>query len=293
MSIHNFNQDLVDDLARGRVALFLGAGVSASAVTTTGNRISGWTDFLEKVCTKAPKSIQKTAKKLIKSNDLLLACELLKSSMSEEWESILMAEFSQNADPSPLHKSILDLNQRIIITTNFDKLLERAYETFKNDTRFSLITLQSVEEDAFRALKDHDRNYIIKLHGSIDRSESIIFTKSEYIGKAIWNFHYNSFLESILLNFTVLFIGFSMNDPAVSSILEMYATKYPKSRPHYLFTPEKSDKSVDSIMKKLRKTSMIYYDGSGGHEKLPAVIQELARKMTERRKEILAEMIAR
>lgn len=286
-----FNQDLIDDLARGRVVLFLGAGVSASAITTSGARISGWVDFLMKAANEAPREIRPTVNKLIKSKDFLLACELLKASMSENWESILMSEFSQNAEPSPLHKSIFDLNQRIMITTNFDKLLEQAHELFRKDSKFSLMTIQEIEEDAFRALKDHDRNYIIKMHGTIDNSNSIIFTKSDYVGKTIWKQQYNSFLENILLNYTVLFIGFSMDDPAISSILEMYAMRYPKARPHYLFTATRRNPEIDKILRRVRKTSAIYYNGENNHEKLPDIISELAKKAKERRKEILADVV--
>lgn len=42
-----FTPDLLDDFARDRVAIFLGAGVSAGVNTRTGKPISTWAEFLD------------------------------------------------------------------------------------------------------------------------------------------------------------------------------------------------------------------------------------------------------
>jgi hypothetical protein len=79
------NNDLLSDLARQRVVLFLGAGVSASAVTASATRIAGWGAFLKSVAEDhAPAPLRRQVLKLLKGKDFLLACELLQRSLPDE-----------------------------------------------------------------------------------------------------------------------------------------------------------------------------------------------------------------
>ncbi|MDH8045799.1 SIR2 family protein, partial [Klebsiella pneumoniae] len=73
-------------------------------------------------------------------------------------------------------------------------------------------------------------SYIIKIHGSIDDVSNIVFSRSQYIRLAFGNENYSLFLDSLLLNYTFLFVGFSMDDPAITSLMELYAYRYPRSR---------------------------------------------------------------
>jgi len=282
-----FNSDLLDDLAREKVVLFLGAGVSASAITETGNRIAGWPDFLESMCklTQEPLKAQVTA--LIKQNDLLLACEILQSALADNWEKHLTEEFGQKAQPSALHAAIIGLQQRLVLTTNFDKLLEVSWEADTSSTHYPTV-VSSITDAVFKALKDHSRKYIIKIHGTIDDIQTIVFSRSEYIKLAFGNVNYSSFLENLMLNYTFLFIGFSMDDPAIISLMEMYALRYKQARPHYIITGRRVEDNVVDIFKRLRKLNFIKYDDEGYHKNLPPLVRSLAQQASERRREIYA-----
>lgn len=94
------NADLIDDLARQRVALFLGSGVSASAVTNSGNRIRQWEPFLrhcaELIVDEAGKAL---VKRLLDDKDFLIACEFLRRRLGDKWGQLLHDEFAQIASP--------------------------------------------------------------------------------------------------------------------------------------------------------------------------------------------------
>ena len=239
-----FNSDLINDLARRRTVLFLGAGVSASALTNTGTRFKQWGEFLLAATEKLPiESSQNKAliKKLIREKNFLFANELLKSSLKEQWPDILTNEFNQIATPSRLHNAIISLDQRILITTNFDTLLEVAWEqVFLGNSSKSHhpAILNRIDGTAFKMLRD-DGDYIIKLHGDINDVESIVFDTSSYQKNAYGNTYYKELLNSLLLTHTFLFIGFSMADPAISLFVEMYAHRFPDSRPHYILVAGK------------------------------------------------------
>lgn len=286
-----FNADLIDDLARQKVVLFLGAGVSASADTRTGGKIKGWDAFLNAMSDKVDSALQKQVKELLGQKDYLLACEILQTSLGDSWENEVNQEFGQAADPSPLHEAIISLDQRIIITTNFDKLLETSWESkIGVATHFPRVATK-IDANIFSMLKDHSGKYLIKLHGTIDDTASLIFSRSEYIRMAFGSATYATFLETMLLNYTFLFIGFSMDDPAIASLMEMYALRYFKARPHYIVSPEGTAANILEINKRIRKLVAITYDSSGNHTKLPPLISELAKQTKTRRKEILAAAI--
>lgn len=280
-----FNSDLVDDLAREKVVLFLGAGVSASAVTAAGGKISDWGSFLDKSCEHVSEKVGSQVKGLLEKKDFLLACEILQGALADTWEDYVKAEFGQKATPSALHNSIINLGQRLILTTNFDKLLETAWEAIDAKATHYPTVLSSLNEDVFRALKDHSGKYLVKIHGTVDDAKSLVFSRSEYIRLAFGNSSYSGFLENLLLNYTFLFVGFSMDDPAITSLMEMYAFRYPAARPHYIFASEDIPENILDINKRLRKLIYMSYKG---HENLPPLIDKLGEAARERRKQILA-----
>lgn len=286
-----FNADLVDDLARRKGVLFLGSGVSASSSTRDGAPIRTWTAFL-KGATKLLKNAQlrKAVAQLIDANDLLLAAEVLKHELDRKWDSLLEEEFARAGDPSPLHSALLALDQRIIITTNFDKILDAALMNNGASSHYPSI-VPKIDASVFRILRD-ERSYIVKMHGTIDDRSSLVFTKSEYLERAYGNWAYQTFLTALLLTHTFLFVGFSMTDPAVSLAVELYAHKYQDSRPHYIILPEPVPESVRDISKRLRKLYLITYDPRNRHSKLPRLVDRLAKLVQARSREIAAAAVS-
>ena len=116
------NADLISDMARQRVVLFLGAGVSSSAKTGDGKGIMGWHDFLMSASENAGGNIESQVKELLKEKDYLLSCEILQSYFGDQWEDLVVAEFGKAATPSELHRKILSLKQRIVLTTSSTSL---------------------------------------------------------------------------------------------------------------------------------------------------------------------------
>jgi hypothetical protein len=77
--------------------------------------------------------------------------------------------------PSKLHSIILQLDQKLVITTKFDKIYETYCYNISRDG-FKVITYD------FESLVDEIRSenrLIIKAHGSIDNISEMIFTRSQ------------------------------------------------------------------------------------------------------------------
>lgn len=277
-----FNVDLLDDLARRKVVLFVGAGASKSARPRAGGTFKGWSEFLETACAKIEDgAIQKIIKKPIKEQDYLIASELLKQNMGEGWARLLSDEFQQAAETSRLHKALIGLDQRIIVTTNFDKLIESAWQDSMPDRYPNVIS--NVDHKVFRLFRNDD-SYLIKLHGTIDAPEHIVFDKSSYQREAFANQFYRDLIGTLLLTHTFLFIGFSMDDPAVASVVESHAYRFSDSRPHYIFTSGVANPVVDDLSKTFRKLFVIRYSAKDGHVALVEAIERLIADTNERRR---------
>lgn len=287
-----FSKELVDDAARRRLVLFAGSGVSASARTRQGNRIRDWATFLMHATMKiADENDKAVVKKAIADKDYTLACELVKASIeTQEWTNLVHDEFSHVGIPSELHKALISLNQRIIITTNFDKLIENTWSDLSGGSRYPDL-LTDINDNAWEALKN-DRDYIIKIHGTVDLPETMIFDRTDYAKKAFFNWYYNEFIEALLLSHTFLFIGFSMADPAITLIIERYAQKFPRARPHYAFLAGPVHEKFVQVAKRLRKLYILQYNPVDNHAELPLLIQKLSGEARARRREILADDFA-
>jgi hypothetical protein len=102
-------------------------------------------------------------------------------------------------------------------------MLENAWRDNDTTSTHYPKVLNSATPAAFNMLRD-DSKYIIKLHGDIDNISEMIFTKTEYIKGAFENNIYSEFLSVLFLTHTFLFIGFSMNDPAISQLWALHLT---------------------------------------------------------------------
>lgn len=278
----SFNVDLLDDLARGKVVLFIGAGASKSANPRSGGAFKDWAEFLTDANAQVQDTkVKKIVTERIKYKDFLIASELLKTNLGEQWSRLITAEFQQAAETSRLHKALIGLGQRIIITTNFDKLIETAWSDSLPERHPTVIS--TVDHKVFRLFRN-DEPYLIKLHGTIDAPESIVFDKTSYQREAFANQFYRDLIGTLLLTHTFLFVGFSMDDPAVSAVVESHAYKFFDSRPHYIFSSGTPNLAVDELSKTLRKLFVLRYSPKNGHIALVEAIEELIEKVVERRK---------
>jgi hypothetical protein len=130
-----------------------------------------------------------------------------------------------------LQKKIFELSTKIL-TTNYDKSLEHAnkeaeYIPYKSN--FKIANLSKTEK------------FIFKIHGCVDYPDDCILFRSQY------EKHYNQLnlpvfeLQKIFSEKTILFIGFSANDPYLSNLFDFVGTLYKNfNPPSYIITTDTS-----------------------------------------------------
>jgi len=280
------NQDLIDDVVKGRFVLFIGAGVSKAAKLSSENDyIKDWVQFLSFASSHLQNvKLKKIINGQIAKNDYLMAAELLKSNLDEQWLDLIQKEFSKRGVESDLHRALLRLNPRIIVTTNFDKLVENFWEEYNPNV------ITKVDGDAFKIFRDESK-YLLKIHGSVDEPSAVVFDKSSFQKSAFSNYFYNDFLSTLLLTHTFIFVGVSMSDPAINMVVGNYAFRYPKNRPHYLIQSGKKEPEIEEIWKKIRKLYVLRYPATKDHSALPSLINDLADKVEDRRKILVSDYV--
>ena len=110
-----------------------------------------------------------------------------------------------------------------ILTTNYDKAIETAFNQVNNDTTFEILLPSSRKKDFVRVTKkSFDTSVLYKFHGDIDRGwEDIIFTKSSY-ANAYGNNEDTELdrnLSFCLLTHSILFLGCSLIRDRILNLL--------------------------------------------------------------------------
>lgn len=228
---------LIEDIARGRCIFFLGSGVSAS--TNSEDPVprspKTWEDFLTSVNNTYIRDPDKDfIAKLIDEKRFLLALQCIYDLIdSGTYHHIISEEFSTpDYQPSRVHELISEIDPKIIITTNFDKIYEKA------------VPVQAITKVIYDscgnfsdAIKSNKR-VLIYAHGYIDNIGGIVFTKEKYFKAKRDNPEFYSIMQALFMTNTILFIGCGFNDPDINLLLENAYIRTSSTKSHYNVTLE-------------------------------------------------------
>ncbi|MBB1139295.1 MULTISPECIES: SIR2 family protein [Myroides] len=274
---------LIDIIAKRRCVIVIGAGVSKNSTNNQGVRPCDWKEFLEKANNGLPHSLE--IKKQIKNYDFLTACELIKRDMGdEEFNDLVKSEFlTPSFNNAEIHKYIFNLDSKIVITPNFDKI----YDTYANTASNGTISVKNFyDENIIASIRDNER-VIIKIHGSVDSPDNLIFTRKDYSKARTKYKNFYSMLEALFLTHTFIFIGCGVNDPDIRLILEDYTFKYPFGTKHYIIMPQKSiHKQVQIVLAETMSLKVIEYDSKNNHAILTESLEKLVQCVELKRSEI-------
>ena len=119
------------------------------------------------------------------------------------------------AQPGPVHVSFARLGFEHVVTTNFDTLLEKAYDSVQRTC------LPLVEESQLS-----NRNYfpgprLLKLHGDILHPNRLVLTEDDYDGFLNRNPLLATSLGALLIDHIAILIGYSLDDPDLRQLLSL------------------------------------------------------------------------
>lgn len=129
-----------------------------------------------------------------------------------------------------LHKKIIEVTGAII-TTNYDNAFEEACLNTIIPTKFtSNFNISEIDKS--------NKPYIFKLHGCYTEPDNCIIFSDDYT--KLYNGKTSSIekLKSIFINKTILFIGFSFNDPDINLIFDNLDKLFGNRNHHFIFTKD-------------------------------------------------------
>ena len=139
-------------------------------------------------------------------------------------------------------------------------------------------------------IKSEER-IILKIHGTLDESSKMVFTRSQYTNARYENAAFYKLLEALSLNYTFVFLGCGFSDPDIQLVLENYSFVFPGSPSHYFITPEDGiNDEYKRIIKENRNLEIITYDAKNNHQELHDALEELVPLVEDERTRIAKEM---
>ncbi len=196
--LRNYSKAIADNTA----ALFVGAGLS---------RPSGyvdWRELLRQVAEDLNLDIDR-------ETDLVAIAQyhLNKTGTRSELNQLLIDEFTKDASLTDNHRLIASLPIDTVWTTNYDDLLERAYEEAGKKADVNRTKENLAVTVPGRVVT------IYKMHGDKTMPDDAVLTKEDYEAYDTKRSLFSTSLRGDLVDKTFLFVGFSFTDPNIDYIL--------------------------------------------------------------------------
>lgn len=195
----------------------------------------------------------------IEEGDLLHACEWIKNKYKDSWVDHLRGVFLTPVfAPAPIHSALIALDQRVIFSLNFDDILERCAA---NVGANAFLTKRYCDNDIAEFLRG-DGRYIVKVHGSLNNPDELIFTQGEYAKARAKNAVFYSAFDAALLTHTFLFVGCGYSDPDLALLLENQAFRSTTQNepPHYFLATKGVHADLKHSLQVNRNLQVVEYD---------------------------------
>ena len=273
---------LIDSVARRRTVVLIGSGVSANAQADDGSRPPTWGAFLNDAYQALGRKVPHISAAL-KRYSYLEARDYLKTEHGAQgWTALLRSKFvAPNYRPAQIHKSIFDLDCRIVASLNFDKIYE-AYAL--PATEGTLVVKNYYDGDVRQAVAGTDR-YLIKPHGTVDTTSRLIFTLDDYAKARVEHSAFYELLTALLHTHTFLCVGCGLSDPDIKLIFEDYRYKHGEA-PHFITLPSPVSAAEKSLIEKTRGLTVLTYSPKNNHAELTTRLEELGKAAAAKRLEI-------
>ncbi|MDN8182061.1 SIR2 family protein [Acinetobacter baumannii] len=214
---------IIEAKKNNKLAFFIGAGFSKNSETEL-NKIPLWVDLINDL--KASLDVKY-------ETDFLKIAQLYYLKYGEyQYFNKLKKYFEINLEPSKVHKKLFSLLPNLIVTTNWDCLLEQT--AIEEGLTYDIVT------NDIDLVKSSYFHKIIKMHGDFQH-HNIVFKEDDYLKYSDTFPLIENYLKSILSTYVVVFIGYSYSDIDLKLITKWIETKSQVTPPKFLFSTRYND----------------------------------------------------
>jgi len=185
---------------------------------------------------------------------------------------------------------IARLPVRHIWTTNYDRLIERAFSGISRP----IDPVSGAKDLALKATPGATRLY--KMHGSVDRLDDVVISTDDYELFRSKRGGYLPLLQAHLTSMSMLFVGLSFTDPNIRHVLSLIRESFTEAPPeHFAIVrpPKKEDFSSEDEFqaratqhklwaKDLRRYGLIAVE-INDYDEVPNLLRHVERKVAARR----------
>ncbi|HPQ72286.1 MAG TPA: SIR2 family protein [bacterium] len=281
--------ELIEAIVSNRCVLFAGSGVSRGKVTQKGKSVEQylptWEGLLVLLVDRAIKNGYTSSvegqklRRAAKDGKYLFVAETVRKLLgAREFDDALEEIFRNPAlHHTKRHELISQIPFNCVVTTNYDKLLEVTYARRGNIP--PTYTFYD-SPDVISALS-HNRFFILKAHGDIDRKDSLVLSEKDYRDIVYRQPGYRAALNTIFITKTVLFLGTSLNDIDVRVVLESVSESFSGKGPqHFAIVPSQSFSDAElQHWKQFFGIHLLLYRATKGHPQVDNILEVLVKKV--------------
>lgn len=237
-AIEHIPLELLDDISNGECVPIVGAGFSMNAILPPNCKMPLWRDLGEEVAIRLSKSFSGDPK-----TELSMYCQ--RCTKFELVRLLRKCLHIGKAMPGSAHDEFARLPFVQVLTTNFDFLLERAYDNAGKSY------LPIVDEDLMPFGKTDGETRILKMHGDLHHPSLMVITEDDYDQFSKQRESMFQEVAYLLSHHSVLFIGYSIDDPdfrQIWSLVKAYFGEY--RRPAYALLVDPSEDQVETYKRR-------------------------------------------
>lgn len=274
-----FNQ-LIDRLADGMVVPFIGAGISV------GGGFPGWANHLRQQGRTAGIEEQQIETWLTQGDFEQVIAHIEQIHGRDVFAQEIRDVFGKRGSIQDITLLISEIFNDTLITTNYDKLLEQAFDTGAD------LEVQVINGVTAMEAPDPERITIIKMHGDIKNPAQCILGKAQYDQayggeKLDLDRSIPKMLSYYFTNNSLLFVGCSLNnDRTIQVFREVKALAGDYSFPQH-FSIEQTPNDIKSLVArnsellKLGITAIWYQKEK--HEQVEAILRCIRNELNYRK----------
>lgn len=206
---------LKTQIREGKVVLVLGAGASRGARDAKGDEAPDGKQLARLIGDRflggayPDSSLSQIGEYAISESSLVEVQEFIRQTF-------------EGLEPAPFHRLIPTLRWHGLATTNYDRIVERAYETEPSRLQ-ALRPVISNGDRIQEALRSPDNVLLLKLHGCISRTAAsdcpLILTTDQYIQHRSGRSRLFATLQEWAYERPLVFLGQSIQDPDLRAVL--------------------------------------------------------------------------
>ncbi|MBI4898910.1 MAG: SIR2 family protein [Actinobacteria bacterium] len=197
---------VLDDFVGGRWLPVIGAGLSRNAVVNEGRLPALWPEL---------GSSMAGALGIDKGDSVIEVLSAYSHSFGRQKlvEQVGLRIRAHDAKPGGVHLAFAGIQFTDLVTTNFDTLLETAYEALEKRS------FPVVDESLLSAVNYFPGPRIVKFHGDLAHPDRMVLTEDDYDSFLVRFPLLVTSVTAMFIDRTAMFLGYSLDDPDMRQML--------------------------------------------------------------------------